>query len=172
MPLTIASLPVAGGTLALSPMPGRCGSYSADLADLAAFAPALVITLTPLEELAPNATTLAADLAQHGLQWLHLPIVDFGTPQGQTARLWPAAAAQTLALLAAENRVLIHCMGGCGRSGMAALRLMVMAGEDPAAALIRLRQARPCAVETDAQQAWASRPVTKRSCAAPTFLQS
>ncbi|MDH5531227.1 MAG: protein phosphatase, partial [Paracoccaceae bacterium] len=46
---------------------------------------------------------------------------------------------------------------GCGRSGMAVLRLMVEAGEPVDVALIRLRKVRPCAVETDAQLAWASR---------------
>ena len=157
MPLTIASLPVGGGTLALSPMPGRVGSYTADLADLLAFAPALVISMTTAAELAAkNAADLPADLARHTIGWLHVPIVDYGVPQGQTEALWPAAAAQVLAVLAGKGRVLVHCMGGCGRSGMAVLRLMVMAGEDPDAALIRLRQSRPCAVETDAQFNWAA----------------
>ena len=50
---------------------------------------------------------------------------------------------------------MIHCFGGCGRSGMAALRLMVEAGEDADEALERLRAVRPCAVETDAQLRWA-----------------
>jgi len=157
MPLTIASLPVAGGTLALSQMPGRGGNYKADLADLVTFAPALVITMTTMEELAAKAATLPADLAGHNIQWLHLPIADFGVPEAETAAQWPKAAAQALTLLANQNRVLIHCMGGCGRSGMAALRLMVMAGEDPATALKRLRQTRPCAVETDAQFDWAKK---------------
>jgi len=38
---------------------------------------------------------------------------------------------------------------------MAALRLMVEAGEDANDALLRLRSIRPCAVETDAQMIWA-----------------
>jgi hypothetical protein len=38
---------------------------------------------------------------------------------------------------------------------MAALRLMIKAGEDPDAALKRLRAVRACAVETDAQLLWA-----------------
>lgn len=158
MPLILGSLPVAGGTLALSPMPGRGGEYAADLADLVAFAPGLVLTMTTAEELAANAATLPADLARNGIQWLHLPIPDYGIPHGPTAALWPAAAARALAALSARNRVLIHCMGGCGRSGMVALRLMVLAGEDPAKALIRLRHQRPCAVETAAQYDWAASP--------------
>ena len=38
---------------------------------------------------------------------------------------------------------------------MVVLRLMVDSGEAAEAALDRLRAARPCAVETDAQMAWA-----------------
>jgi hypothetical protein len=40
---------------------------------------------------------------------------------------------------------------------MAILRLMVESGEDPPAALARLRAVRPCAVETERQHCWATR---------------
>ena len=157
MALAIAELPVGGGVLAISPMPGRGGAYAADLATLRAFAPALVLTMTKLDELASRqAGSLPQDLDRAGIGWAHLPIADFGAPDGTTAALWSDAAAQALAILAAGGRVLVHCMGGCGRSGMAALRLMVEAGEDPAAALARLRKVRPCAVEAPEQFAWAA----------------
>ena len=52
--------------------------------------------------------------------------------------------------------MVVHCMGGCGRSGMILLRLMIDAGETPDSALARLRTARPCAVETKAQMRWAT----------------
>ena len=68
------------------------------------------------------------------------------------------AAARAKALLAQGGRVLVHCFGGCGRSGMAALRLLVELGEDPDEALARIRAVRSCAVETEAQMAWAMRP--------------
>ena len=41
---------------------------------------------------------------------------------------------------------------------MAVLRLMIEAGEAPEVALPRLRAVRPCAVETEAQMTWATRP--------------
>ncbi len=41
---------------------------------------------------------------------------------------------------------------------MILLRLMVEAGEEGAAALFRLRSARPCAVETGIQMKWAQHP--------------
>lgn len=157
MPLTTAELPLGGGVLAISPMPGRGGAYQADLRDLLAFGPALVLTMTTGAELASKgAETLPADLARNGIAWLHLPIADFGAPGAVTAALWPEASAKARGVLAKGGKVLVHCMGGCGRSGMAALRLMVETGEEPSAALTRLRAVRPCAVETPEQYGWAS----------------
>ena len=157
MALTIAELAVGGGVLALSPMPGRGGAYQADLRDLLGFGPALVLTMTTDEELvSKEAETLPDDLARNGITWLHLPIADFGAPDAGTATLWPEASAKARGVLAQGGKVLVHCMGGCGRSGMAALRLMVELGEEPSVALNRLRAVRPCAVETPEQYGWAS----------------
>jgi protein-tyrosine phosphatase len=164
MALTIAALPLGGGTLALAPMPGRGGDYAADLADLRAFAPALVISLAPLAEMARHgAAGLPDDLAAAGIRWMPFPVADFGVPDAGTAALWPQVAAQVRAELAGGGRVLVHCLGGCGRSGMAALRLMVETGEPPLAALARLRAVRPCAVETDGQFAWAEAGMGKEN---------
>ena len=149
----IHTLPVGGGTLAISPMPGRTRHYHADWLRLMDWAPALVITMTPQAELErKGAGSLGADLANAGIGWLHLPVPDFGVPEVLD---WPAVRDQTLDVLGQARRVLVHCHGGCGRSGMMCLRLMIAAGEDADAALARLRQVRPCAVETDAQMAWA-----------------
>ena len=43
-------------------------------------------------------------------------------------------------------------MGGLGRSGMIAARLLVELGEEPRAAIQRVRQVRPGAIETAAQE--------------------
>ena len=157
MTLEIAEIPAGGGTLAFCPMPGRTGAYRADLAILLAWRPALVLTMTSKLELATKgAGTLPTDLAAARITWLHLPVPDFGTPKRDTAALWPETSARARAVLAKGGRVLAHCMGGCGRSGMAVLRLLTDGGEDPETALIRLRAVRPCAVETKAQLRWAS----------------
>ena len=159
MTLEIAEIPAGGGTVALCPMPGRSGAYAADLATLLAWRPDLVLTMTSKLELASKgAASLPQDLAAAGIRWRHLPVPDFGTPKPETAALWPETSAEARAVLAGGGRVLAHCMGGCGRSGMAVLRLLVDGGEDPGSALPRLRAARPCAVETKAQQRWASTP--------------
>lgn len=152
MRLTIAEIGVGQGHLGICAMPGRAGFYQADLITLRHWQPALVITFTTAEELHRIAPDLPQDLAEAGIGWAHLPIPDYGIP-GQG---WNDISRRAHVELAKANKVLLHCMGGCGRSGSAALRLMVEAGEPPEAALTRLRQARPCAVETPEQFAWAS----------------
>ena len=152
----IYPLIVGAGQIALSPIPGRSGSYEADLSEVLNWAPDLVLTMTTQTELdRMGAAGLGADLGAVGTAWRHLPIIDFGAPDGDVISAWPDVSALSAGVLARGGKILVHCFGGCGRSGMAALRLMVEAGEDAEMAFARLRQIRPCAVETDAQKVWA-----------------
>lgn len=154
----IHALHVAGGTLALAPLPGAGGDYEADMAHLSDWKPALVISMTTEAEMvAAGARNLEGDIREAGTRWIGVPVADFGVPGPAQAADWTRASAAARAALAGGGRVLVHCRGGCGRSGMAVLRLMVEAGEPPETALVRLRTLRPCAVETEAQMAWALR---------------
>ncbi|WP_085306726.1 protein-tyrosine phosphatase family protein [Planktotalea arctica] len=154
--LVIHVLGVVGGSLAISQMPGRGGDYAADLDFIRDWKPSLVITATTRGELADvGAESLGADILESGARWLHLPITDYGVPDALFLQAWPAASEAALSALRGRGRVLIHCKGGCGRSGMLALRLMVQSGEEAVQALLRLRKLRPCAVETDPQLRWA-----------------
>ena len=152
----IYALSLYDGIVALSSLPGRNGEYPGDLQHLRDWQPAIVISMTTQAEMvAKGAGDLGRDLQNMGTRWMHLPIEDFGAPTPEVEEAWHTAAKAALAAVQGGGRVLIHCNGGCGRSGMAVLRLMVEAGEAPDAALTRLRAVRPCAVETDAQMRWA-----------------
>lgn len=152
----IYALRVGGGTLALAPLPGGGGDYAADLAHVRDWKPALVVSLTePVEMLRAGAATLGNDVQEAGTRWVAFPIPDFGVPDHSQTEAWAKASHDIDRALAGGGRVLVHCRGGCGRSGMVALRLMIAQGEDPGAALERLRAIRPCAVETEAQLRWA-----------------
>lgn len=153
----IYPVPLSRGALAISPMPGRGGQFDADLITLLRWSPDLVLTMTTAAELAhKNATDLPIRLAEAGTDWLHLPIEDFGAPHSETANYWPEAAKRAHKVLNQGGKVLTHCMGGQGRSGMAVMRLMVERGIPASEALQRIRAVRPGAVETDAQNHWAS----------------
>lgn len=159
MAFKIAELTLRQGWLGICPMPGRSGDYAADMAILADWGPQLVLTMTSLDELrVKGAAGLGRDLASLGVAWAHLPVADFGIPGGNVQAMWPKVSAHAHGILSNGGKILAHCMGGCGRSGTALLRLMVETGEDPSQALTRLRTVRPCAVETPAQLAWASNP--------------
>lgn len=144
-------LPLGGGHLGLFPFPSD-GTARTRLMN---WAPDLVLSLTPLHEMSRlEGADLPERLALRRIGWLHLPVEDFGVPEARDD--WQAVSATIRARLASGGRVAIHCRAGCGRTGMAALRLMVETGEQGAAALARLRAVRPCAVETDAQYRWAT----------------
>lgn len=152
----VADLAVGGGRIGLCPMPGRSGDYAADLAAVTRWRPAMVISMTMAQELALGASALAGDLHTAGILWRHLPVADFAAESRALVEDWGRVSGEARAVLAGGGRVLLHCMGGCGRSGMVALRLMFETGEAPETALVRLRQARPCAVETAEQYEWAA----------------
>jgi len=152
----IHALPVLRGILAIAPLPGSGGDYAADLAHLKDWQPAMVVTMTtPAEMVAAGADRLGRDVGFMGSRWVHVATPDYGVPDAEAMRNWARAEPIALSALRGGGRVLIHCRGGCGRSGMAALRLMIAAGDAPEAALERLRALRPCAVETSAQMRWA-----------------
>lgn len=153
----IFELPLGPGLLGISAMPGREGTYEADLSTVLRWQPALVLSMTTAQEMThKGAGALGADLSAADVGWAHLPVPDFGAPPEDTEAQWRDVAKTAHDVLSRKGRVLAHCHGGCGRSGMALLRLMAEAGERPNDALKRLRLVRACAVETDAQFNWAA----------------
>ena len=152
------TMSLGNGRMGIGPLPGRDGDLAGDLAQIAGFAPALVISMTGADEMsASGAARLPEELARAGIAWAHFPVTDFGLPDSQTDAGWEAVSEQARGVLEAGGKVFVHCKAGLGRSGMVAMRLMVETGEAPDAALTRLRAVRPGAVETDAQEKWASR---------------
>ena len=152
----IYSVPFKGGTIGIAPMP----DFSDQLTRVAVenFAPALVVSMTESREF-PNGISerFGAEITGLGAQWFHMPIKDFGAPTEQEGKVWPAILDACKTAIMERGCVLFHCKGGQGRSGMAAVRLMVEMGADPHRALNSLRAQKPGAIETDAQFTWASK---------------
>ncbi len=145
-----------GGLIGISRLPGRNDDLAANVAEIAAWPAAVVMSMTEADEMAARgAAGLGEALAASGIAWRHFPIRDFGAPDGFETR-WPALSAELHAALDQGQRVLAHCMGGCGRSGMVAMRLLCERGIAPEEALAMVRVARPCAVEKEPQRQWAA----------------
>ncbi|WP_439123058.1 protein-tyrosine phosphatase family protein [Marivita sp.] len=154
--MIIYAVSVGQGILAISPIPGADGDYAGDVQHLIEWKPAIVLSLVnEVELVAAGASGLWRDLVDAGSRWEHLPIHDFGVPDETFEEAWPDVSMGVRKALIGGGRILVHCRGGCGRSGMVALRLMIELGEAPDDALARLRAVRPCAIETDEQMRWA-----------------
>ncbi len=159
--LVIHALQVGGGSLALTSMPGRGGDYIGDLDAVAGWKPGLILSMaTEVEMILDGARDFGSDVRDRACRWVHLPVEDYGIPTQDVSERWEQASKSARHALSGGGRVLVHCKGGCGRSGMAVLRIMVECGEHPDTALKRLRALRPCAVETDAQMRWATAPAS------------
>lgn len=156
----VFAVPIGAGQLALAPVPGADGDLGADVAAIVQWGATLVISTTESEEMQNlGAGALPEVLNAARIAWAHFPIRDFGVPEAKVEAKWTGLSERARQQIEAGGHVLVHCRGGCGRSGMLMLRLMVDAGLAAEEAFQRLRAVRPCAVETDAQVVWATKGV-------------
>ena len=89
--------------------------------------------------------------ARH-MEWLHLPIADRSVPDNAFEEAWIEVGERLRDRLRAGFNVLVHCMGGLGRAGTIASRLLVELGWHPGDAIREVRKVRPGAIETDDQE--------------------
>jgi len=81
-----------------------------------------------------------------------LPIVDVSVPGPAFEATWGDAGGKLRATLRAGGSVLLHCLGGLGRTGTIAARLLVELGVPRDEAIADVRRARPGTIETSAQE--------------------
>jgi ADP-ribosylglycohydrolase len=97
-------------------------------------------------------SSLAAETDRLGIEWHNLPIRDVDVPDESFEGVWTYSGTRLRTLLSQGSNVVIHCLGGRGRSGTIAARLLVELGHSPADAISAVRQARHGAIETRAQE--------------------
>lgn len=94
---------------------------------------------------------------ESGILWFHLPIVDVWIPDKVFEAEWETAGEQLRTILRGGGRIVIHCRGGLGRTGLVAARLLVEFGMEPQEAIRRVRAARPGAIQTRDQAEYVRR---------------
>ncbi|MDB3875810.1 dual specificity protein phosphatase family protein [Amylibacter sp.] len=117
----------------------------------------VIVTMTQVEEFGID--NFKKKISDCCIRWLHLPVDDFDIPSENISLI----IEELLNLLNSNKRILIHCKGGQGRSGMLAMRLLVEQGLDPNKALKKIRKIRPYAIETKQQENWASKKYCNKS---------
>ena len=86
------------------------------------------------------------------LKWIHMPIVDLKAPDRQFKEKWETTKVLLKNDLMKGKNIVIHCMGGKGRSGTIAAILLIEFGEDNKKAVEIVREKRKGAIETKTQE--------------------
>ncbi|MFI5300220.1 MAG: protein-tyrosine phosphatase family protein, partial [Polyangiales bacterium] len=95
------------------------------------------------------------EAAARGLEVLRFPIPDVDVPGDHAAARDVVATAVARAQSGAS--VVFHCRGGLGRAGTMTACALVALGQEPDASIARVRQVRPGAIETAAQEKFVRR---------------
>ena len=168
-PLRIDTVPVGsfGGLLGMTLCPGKRDAYAlsgewerdldADFAEIARWGADVILSLMEPHEFVQLGVPDFVGHIPAGIEHRVLPIVDGGIPSGTWERAWAKEAPRLRERLALGGRILIHCRGGLGRTGLVAARLLVEFGEDPVQAMRRVRKARPDTIENRRQEAYVLR---------------
>jgi len=108
------SFEIGENFVAISHLPGKV-NLAEDIAKIKANGVTNVVTLVSKEELEnKNLSMFFDEMQKAGLEVYHSPIIDFGLPsEGQMDSIM----AYVQSCVDNNKNVLIHCMGGYGRSG-------------------------------------------------------
>ncbi|MGF1703799.1 phosphatase [Photobacterium makurazakiensis] len=140
------TLPLAdSGKLLLTPCPGtKEASLQESLLELkAAGATAVFTALEPTDLPNDGLTKLAEACQELGMKWYHLPIEDDCAPGASFDANWAEANKAAQALLDKGDSLVIHCMGGSGRTGLIAARIMLSRGAELQSTITQIQALRP-----------------------------
>ncbi len=183
-PLRIDSLSTpATGLIGLTFCPGKVdpnamtGPWSrclkTDLGAIVNWGAGALVTLMRTHELEQlRVPTLGEAARSLGLSWFHLPITDVGVPGPEFDEAWRVVGPELRQRLQNGERVVIHCRGGLGRTGLVAAQLLIEMGEAPETALRHVRLARPHTVETAEQERYVLSRVPGRKNADIDYVQA
>jgi len=160
------SIPGTGGVIGMTLCPGKKGpstrsarlwdrDLAADLLRIRRWGAEAVVTLMEHHELVMlEVGGLGQAVAAGGMRWFHMPIVDTQAPNEAFELRWNDYGPQLRVILADGGRVLLHCRGGLGRTGLVAARLLIEFGVSVGEAVRTVRAARPHTIETVAQEGY------------------
>ena len=101
-----------------------------------------IVVLLPSHELHDlyGDVDLLAEYEQHQLEVVHFPLENFSVPD--KIELFDQLIGRMVEILR-QKSVLIHCMAGCGRTGMVAAGVLVRRGSSATEAIEQVRDIRP-----------------------------
>ena len=92
------------------------------------------------------------EIYNNNLNWFHLPIVDLKAPDHKFKDKWQTTKSLLKNELIDGKNIVIHCMGGKGRSGTIAAILLIEFGDINKDVINIVREKRKGAIETKEQE--------------------
>lgn len=152
---------------------GWARDLESDLDAIVSWGASAVVTLVEDHELSElKVAHMGEAVRRMHMDWYHSPIRDFDIPCVMFERQWKSAGKEIRWRLANGFDILVHCKGGLGRAGMIAAKLLVEFGIDPATAIARVRDVRPGAIETEAQENYIMRQGAVEKAAADISMDA
>ena len=153
------------GVIGMTICPGRNISYGYagewarnlddDLKAIRDWGAGTLVSLMEKDEMASyGVADLPVKAMRLGMEHLHLPIMDMDIPDDRFEKQWESAGEQLRNKLLSGESIVIHCLGGLGRTGTIAGRLLVELGSDPESAIRKIRKARPGTIQTIFQESY------------------
>ena len=169
-PLFVNELPVGNGVLGLTFCPGKQDTgmdgtrwhrdLHADLQALAEWGASHVVSIIQHDELEIlGVPHLGVEVRARGMHWHHLPVLDQSIPnRDKFPQLWANLTKILQSELAVGKKVVFHCRGGLGRTGLVAALLLMDLGSGARDGIAAVRAARsPRAIETREQEEYVRR---------------
>ncbi|WP_257274176.1 MULTISPECIES: cyclin-dependent kinase inhibitor 3 family protein [unclassified Endozoicomonas] len=163
-PLLIDTVSIpGGGILGMTAAPGikrqsvfgedQSRDLATDIAAIKKWGAVLVISLIEEHEFQIlGINELENEVNNAGIKWLHLPIKDFSIPDVRFEEHWKQSVNTIYRYLDQGEKVLVHCRGGLGRTGLLVARLLMAYGASSDEAISKVREARTGAIETKEQE--------------------
>lgn len=133
-----------------------------DVDEMLAWGCTAILSLIEDHEIEELQITHVTEVLKGKMAYYHLPIIDGSIPDTAGESAWVTIGAELRQRLIEGQKIVIHCKGGLGRTGIIAARLLVEFGEDPESAIRRVRAARVGAIENSLQENYVRkiRPLT------------
>lgn len=125
---------------------------AADLEELQNWGANGVVSLIEKHEFKMNKVEEIPNLlADAGMWWLHLPIIDMAITNQKFEDEWAVQGERIRHALRIGERVALHCYAGLGRTGMIGARILVEMGMDNEEAIAAVREPNRRRIQTKDQ---------------------
>ena len=150
------------GKIFLTCFPGRSGAkvsfeediFLEELNNFSSLNSSTVVTLVEDNEIEKlcDKKFFVRKIYSHNLKWIHMPIADLKSPDHKFMDKWQTTKVLLKNDLIEGMNIVLHCMGGKGRSGTIAAILLIEFGEKHEDAIEIVREKRKGAIETKEQE--------------------